>query len=334
MRVMQIPAPGADFQLIEREIPDPHAGEVLIKVEACGVCRGDVLAKGGTFPGLQYPRVPGHEVVGTIDRVGRSVTRWKEGDKVGVGWHGGHCFACNPCRQGDFHACDSAQTTGLTRDGGYAEYMLARAEALLHIPQGITAIAAAPLLCAGNTVFTALQQCRASPGDLVAVHGLGGLGHLAVQFAVRMGFRVAVLSRGREKDVAAYELGADLYIDADGEDPAAELRAYGGAKLILCTAPDSDATARLVAGLSRHGELMLVAFTHDSLVIPASKLLLGERSITGVVGGNHAEQTILFSQRRNVSPIVEAFPLERASEAYERMLSTQVRFRAVLVPGP
>jgi len=330
MNVVQVPFAHGDFELVERKIPEPHAGEVLIKIEACGVCRGDVVAKEGTFPGLSYPRVPGHEVIGTIDKLGGDTSPWKAGQRVGIGWHGGHCFHCEPCRRGEFGACDTALTTGLTTDGGYAEYMIGRAEALVRIPDGVDAAKTAPLMCAGNTAFGALRDSGARPGDFVAIHGFGGLGHLGLQYARMMGCRTAVLTRGTAKAALAYQLGADVVIDASAGDPAAELRKLGGARVVLCTAPDAKAIAGLVGGLTRRGRLIIVAFTGDVLNIPAPVLLIGERSVTGAVGGNNVEEAIRVSQLAHVEPMVETFPLERAAEAYESMVTSRVHFRAVL----
>lgn len=333
MKLMQIPKPHTDFELVERPIPEPSDNEVLIKVEACGICRGDVVAKEGTFPGLVYPRVPGHEVVGTIAKLGRGVARWKEGERVGVGWHGGHCLYCDACRRGEFGACETALTTGLSIDGGYAEYMIGRAEALQSVPKGIDAAKLAPLLCAGNVTFGALRGSSARPGDLVAIQGLGGLGHLALQYAHRMGFRTAALSRGRDKEALARQLGADAFIDTSADNSATELQKLGGARLVICTAPDAKGISSLVGGLGRQGRLVIIAFTGDMLQIPAPALLYGERSVTGAVGGNNIEDAIRFSRYAQVEPMVETFALEKAAEAYDRMLTSRVRFRAVLTMG-
>ena len=317
-----------------RPVPAPRCGEVLIKVEACGVCRGDALIDSGAYPGLSYPRIPGHEVVGTLDTLGADVTGWREGARVGVGWHGGHCFHCAPCRRGEFNACLHAQTTGLSVDGGYAEYMITRAEALVHMPPDIDALRAAPLLCAGNTVYGALINCGAQPGELVAIHGLGGLGHLGLQYARAMGFRTAVISRGTEKEARAYLLGADLYIDGKACDPAEELHRHGGAKAILATAPDAPAIGALIDGLSRHGRLLLIAHTSEVLPIPATSLMRAERSVCGVTGGAHIDEAIRFARHASIEPIVEVFTLEHAAEAHSRMLGAQLQFRAVLKVGP
>lgn len=330
MRVVQVSSAGGDFEIVERPIPEPGIGEVLIKVHACGVCRGDAVVKQGSFPGLNYPRVPGHEVVGTIAKVGQAASPWTVGQRVGIGWHGGHCLHCGPCRHGEFGACDTALTTGLSIDGGYAEYMIGRSEALLLVPVELEPAKAAPLLCAGNATFGALRNCDARAGELVAIHGLGGLGHLALQYAHRMGFRTAVLSHSQDKAHLARQLGADVFIDTANVDAGAELQKLGGAKVILGTAPDAKAIAGLVGGLARHGRLIMIAFTGETLHIPANALLFGERSIAGAVGGANVEAAIAFSQFANIEPMIETFPLERAAEAYDAMLTSRVRFRAVL----
>ncbi len=329
MKAIQVRAPGADFELIEREIPEPKAQEVLIKVEACGICHGDSLAKEGGFPGLSYPRVPGHEVVGTIHKLGSAVAGWKAGQRVGVGWHGGHCFSCSPCREGEFGACDNSLTTGLSTDGGYAEYMIARSEVLHGIPEGLGPIEAAPLLCAGGTTLGALRHSGAKGGDLVAVQGLGGLGHLGVQYAVKLGCKTVALSRGKAKEKLARQLGAHGYIDTDSVDAAKELQAMGGAQVIVCTAPGSKGVGELVGGLARRGHLIMVSFSREPLQIPAVQLLRGARTISGWVGGD-LDDTLRFSMHAGVKPMVETFPLEQAALAYEKMMSAQVLFRSVL----
>jgi len=328
MKAVQVRGPGGDFELIRREIPEPKAHEVLIKVEACGICHGDALAKEGGFPGLSYPRVPGHEVVGTIQKTGSSVTTWKVGQRVGVGWHGGHCGYCRACSTGQFGGCANSLTTGLSMDGGYAEYMVGRAEAMVGIPDDLIPAKAAPLLCAGATTFGALRHSGARGGDLVAIQGLGGLGHLAVQFALKLGCKTVALSRGTEKEALARKLGADAYIDTNAGDAAKQLQAMGGARVILCTAPNGKAMGELVGGLTPNGQMVVVAFSRDPMVIPPH-LLMATRSIGGWVGGN-LEETIRFSIHAGVLPIVETFPLEQAAAAYESMMTATVRFRAVL----
>jgi D-arabinose 1-dehydrogenase-like Zn-dependent alcohol dehydrogenase len=328
MKAMQVRSPGAEFELVEREIPEPKEYEVLIKVEACGICHGDSHAKEGGFPGLSYPRVPGHEVVGTIEKLGSLVTTWKAGQRVGIGWHGGHCCYCQACRKGDFGACANCLTTGLSMDGGYAEYMIGRAEAMVSIPDELSSVEAAPLLCAGATVLGAVRHSGAGGGQLVAVQGLGGLGHLAVQFAVKLGCQAVVLSRGRGKEALAHKLGSHAYIDTTAGDAAKQLQAMGGASAIICTAPSGKAVGELVGGLAPAGKMVVVAFGRDPMVVPPF-LLLGKKSISGWVGGN-LEETIRFSVHSGVRPIIEIFPLEEAAAAYERMMAAKVHFRAVL----
>ncbi|MGO8950402.1 MAG: alcohol dehydrogenase catalytic domain-containing protein [Ktedonobacterales bacterium] len=332
MKAVRVPAPGAEFELVHIEIPQPDTGEVLLKVEACGVCHGDAIVKQGSFPGLRYPRVPGHEVVGVIERLGSPSADWQVGQRVGVGWQGGHCFHCRACRRGEFGACERGLTTGLSSDGGYAEYMLARMEALTAIPDELSAVQAAPLLCAGSTTFGALKNSVARGGDLVALHGLGGLGHLAVQYAVKLGFRTAVLSRGTEKEQLARELGAQVYIDTKTQDAAQALSELGGARVILCMAPSSQDISPLVGGLGRGGELVIITFVNEPLRVSPMLLMRGSRSIRGWVGGN-GEDTLRFSLLSGVTPMVEVFPLEQAAVAFERMMSAQVHFRAVLQMG-
>jgi D-arabinose 1-dehydrogenase-like Zn-dependent alcohol dehydrogenase len=332
MRAVQVKAPGADFELVMREIPEPNEDEVLIKVEACGICRGDAIAKEGQFPGVTYPRIPGHEVVGTIFKLGADSSEWKLGQRVGVGWHGGHCFQCKACRKGDFWSCENSLTTGLSTDGGYAEYMLARSEAVVSIPDELSAVEAAPLLCAGRTTFGALQNCGAKGGELVAIHGLGGLGHLAIQYSVRLGFKTVILSRGRDKEELAYKLGAHFYIDTDSCNPAEELMKLGGARVILCTAPNSEAIAQLIGGLGRNGKIVVVTGASEMMKFPPGMLLGGSRSIGGWVEGS-MEETIAFSVLFDIIPMVEVFPLEQAATAYEKMITSKVHFRSVLTMG-
>ena len=329
MRAIRVNSPGAGFELVDVPIPEPGENEVLIKVEACGICHGDALAREGRYPGIKYPIIPGHEVVGSIDRLGPGITDWQVGQRVGVGWHGGHCLRCKACRKGDFPACENALTTGLSTDGGYAEYMVARSEALHSLPDELSSLEAAPLLCAGRTTFGALRNSPARGGDMVAIHGLGGLGHLAVQYAVKLGFRTAVLSHSPEKEQLAYQLGAHLFIDA--ADAARELKKLGGAKVILCTAPSGQAISALVDGLAVSGKIIIVTAPPDMVQIPAFLLLGGSRSLGGWVGGS-IEETIRFSVLFHVMPMVEVFPLEQAAQAYEKMMTSKVHFRAVLRP--
>ncbi|MFI5298590.1 MAG: alcohol dehydrogenase catalytic domain-containing protein [Polyangiales bacterium] len=332
MKAMQVRAAHGELTLVELPIPEPRENEVLLKVEACGVCHGDAVVKEGQFPHLHYPRVPGHEVVGSIAQLGERVRGWKLGQRVGVGWHGGHCFSCKACRHGKFGACESALVTGISSDGGYAEYMVARAEALVEIPERLRSIAAAPILCAGSTTLAALESCGAAGGDLVAVHGLGGLGHLAVQYAVKLGFRTVAMSRGHNKEEIAHALGVHRFIDTSNTDAAAELRGMGGARIILCTAPHSAGIAALVDGLAFQGQLVVVTFVEEPMRLPLSALMRGGRSIVGWVGGD-MDHALKFSVHAGIAPIVETYPLAQAATAYERMMSSQVKLRAVLTMG-
>ena len=329
MKAIQISAPGSVFELVQVEIPEPKENEVLIKVQACGVCHGESILVDGHYPGLKYPRIPGHEVIGIIVSRGAAVERWEEGQRVGVGWHGGHCFKCAACHRGDFWACENSLTTGISRDGGYAEYMTAREEVLVSIPDEMDSVESAPILCAGRTTFGALKNSGAKGGDLVAIHGLGGLGHLAVQYAVKLGFKTVVISHSREKKFLAYKLGADNYIDTNETDAAKELSTMGGARVILCTAPNGDAISGLIKGLGRNGQIIIVTGTNDTLHIPSSLLLGGGRSVGGWVGGS-VEDAINFSLLTKVAPMVEVFSLEDAAIAYEKMMTSKVHFRAVL----
>ncbi len=329
MKAVQVPAPGKDFELVTREIPEPRGNEVLIQVDSCGICHGDAVAKEGHFPGLTYPRVPGHEVVGIIRKTGSSVSAWKAGQRVGVGWHGGHCFQCRACRRGEFWACENSMTTGLSSDGGYAEYMTAREEVLVAIPEELSSVEAAPLLCAGSTSFGALRNSGAQGGDLVAIHGFGGLGHLAVQFAVRLGFRTVVLTRSREKQELARKLGAHACIDTSSTDAVKELRKMGGARVILCLAPDSKAIGELLGGLGRGGQAIIVSYACQPMQLPPALLMRGGQSIRGWVGGNMAD-TLSFAILFKVVPMVEVFPLEQAAQAFDKMIDAKVHFRSVL----
>lgn len=332
MKAMQVKCPGADFELVTLEIPEPGEKEVQIKVEACGICHGDVIPKQGHFPGIKYPIVPGHEVVGIIQKTGAGIKNWKVGQRVGVGWHAGHCLECADCIKGNFKACKKSQTTGLTIDGGYAEYAIIRNEVLVSIPEDLSSIEAAPLLCAGRTTFGALRDCKAKGGELVAIQGMGGLGHLAVQYAVRLGFKTAVLSRGKDKEEMSYKLGAHIYIDTETSNAAEELAKLGGAKVILCTAPNGQAISGLLPGLGYDGEIIIVAGTGDMIQVPAMQMLMEQRSIKGWTGGD-PQETVDFSSLWDIKPMVEVFPLEKAQEAFDRMMSAKVRFRAVLKMG-
>jgi propanol-preferring alcohol dehydrogenase len=328
MRAIQISKPGGDFELRSIEIPVPLENEVLIKVEACGVCHGEAVIKEGHFPGLSYPRIPGHEVIGRIERTGSAVDKWKSGDRVGVGWHGGHCFKCRECRRGNFWGCENSITTGITRDGGYAEYMTAREEVLVNIPNDLDSVQGAPLICAGTTLG-ALKHSGAQAGDVVFIHGLGGLGHLALQYAVKMGFKTVVLSRGSSKEQLALDLGAHIYIDTIAKDAVNELSKLGGARAIICLAPNSKEISSLTAGLGQNGKMVIVTATNEPLSISPNLFLGRGHSITGFAGGDIAE-TLDFSLLANILPMVEVFPLEEAAKAYEKMMNAKVHFRAVL----
>jgi D-arabinose 1-dehydrogenase-like Zn-dependent alcohol dehydrogenase len=332
MKAIQINAPGAGFELVDREIPEPNAREVLIKVQACGVCHGEAILKGGHFPGLTYPRIPGHEVVGTISKCGPDVIGWQMGQRVGVGWHGGHCFTCLACRRGEFSGCDRNLVTGITIDGGYAEYIVARSEALVEFPSKLDPIEGAPLLCAGRTVFGALKSSGAQGGDLVAIHGIGGLGHLAIQYSHKLGFRTIAISRGTDKKEQSLKLGAQAYLDASSGGAAEELQKMGGARVILCTAPNSRAIAELIDGLGRNGKIIIVSAPQEMMQFHPGLLLKGNRSIAGWVSGD-IEEAIHFSLLSDAMPMVEIFPLEQAAIAFGKMMAAKVRFRAVLKIG-
>ena len=336
MKAVQVPKPGGDFEVVERDIPEPGSGQVRVKVEACGICHSDALVKEGTWPGLQFPRVPGHEVAGIIDAVGHGVAGWTEGQRAGVGWHGGHCGYCDSCRRGDFVTCRIAQqVSGVSYDGGYAEYMVAPAGALVAIPEGLTAVEAAPLMDAGVTTFNALRNSGAGPGDLVAILGVGGLGHLGIQFAAKMGFRTVAIARGHDKEPFVRKLGACHYIDNQAQDPVAELAKLGGARVILATAPDNKAISAVLGGLGINGTLVVVGVSDEPLQVPSIPLILGRRSIKGWPSGIpiDTQEALAFSLLTGVRAMIEVFPLERAAEAYDSMISGRVRFRAVLTTG-
>src|SRR5437764_884463 len=335
MKAAQISKPGGDFELVEREIPEPGLGQVRVKVEACGICHSDVLVKNGLWPGLQYPRVPGHEIAGRVDAVGDRVTNWKKGERVGVGWHGGHDFVCEQCRRGDFGMCINRKVTGMDFDGGYAEYMIAPAEALAVIPDELPAEEAGPFMCAGVTVYNALRNSGARSGDVVAVHGIGGLGHLGVQYARRMGFETVAVGRGRDKEALARKLGAHHYIDSGAGDAAAELQKLGGARVILATAPNAKAISALVDGLSVNGKLVVPAAPNEPLTVSAASLFMGRRSVAGWYSGTakDSQDTLEFSALTGVHPMIDKYPLGRVAEAYEQMMNGKARFRVVLTIG-
>lgn len=332
MKAMQVSEPESDFELVEKDIPTPSADEVLIKVQACGICHSDAFVKDGIMPGIEYPRVPGHEVIGTIESVGGNVSEWNEGQRVGVGWHGGHCHQCEACRKGDFINCENAQVTGLSFDGGYAEYMTAPQNALADVPESLNSAEAAPLLCAGITTFNALRNSDLNPGDLVAVQGIGGLGHLAVQYAHKFGCEIVALSRGTDKRELAYGLGADNFVDTEANDAAEELQKLGGAKVILATAPNSDAITSVIDGLGTDGTLMIVAATGEPVEVSPFQLIMGRKSVRGWPSGTakDSEDTLDFSALTDITPTIETYPLEEANEAYNRMINNEARFRVVL----
>ena len=332
MKAAQVPAPGADFQIVEREIPDSSAGHVRIKVQACGVCHSDVLTKDGSWPGIQYPRVPGHEVVGIIDEVGAAVSEWKEGQRVGVGWHGGHDGTCTACRRGDFGNCRNLKIAGISYDGGYQQYMVAPVEALVAVPEGLNDTEAAPLLCAGITTFNALRRSGAFPGDLVAVQGIGGLGHLGIQFANKFGYKVVAIGRGSENAALAQRLGAAVYIDSRATNASEALQKLGGAQVILATAPSSKAMSELIDGLGPNGKLMVIGADFDPIEVTPIQLISGSRTIQGWASGTpvDAEDTLRFAELTGVRPMIETYPLEKAGEAYARMMSGDAQFRVVL----
>jgi D-arabinose 1-dehydrogenase-like Zn-dependent alcohol dehydrogenase len=335
MRVVQIPRPKGPFELVEREIPEPGATSVRIKISACGICHSDSFTKEGTFPGIQYPRVPGHEIAGVIDAVGTGVAGWSAGERVGVGWHGGHCGYCDSCRRGDFVTCQiAAQVPGITYDGGYADYMIAPAEALALIPEELSPVEAGPLMCAGITTFNALRHSGARPGDVVAVLGIGGLGHLGVQFAAKMGFKTVAIARGADKEPLAKQLGARHYIDSEAQDPAKELMKLGGAKVVLATATSGKAIGAVLGGLGIDGKMVIVGAA-DPLEVPPLQLIGGRRSVMGWPSGRSidSQDTLRFSALTGVRSMNEVFPLERAAEAYDRMMSGKARFRVVLTTG-
>jgi D-arabinose 1-dehydrogenase-like Zn-dependent alcohol dehydrogenase len=340
MKVAQISKAGGEFEIVERKIPEPGPGHVRIRVEACGICHSDMLTKLGAWPGIEYPRVPGHEVAGVIDELGPGVaeglrpamTEWRKGQRVGVGWHGGQCGKCLPCQRGDFRNCRYLKIAGISYDGGYQEYMVAPVEALAAIPDGLDAADAAPLLCAGITTFNALRHSGALPGDLVAVQGIGGLGHLGIQFASKFGYKVAAVGRGPENASLAKKLGAALYIDSKATNASEELQKLGGAEVILTTAPSSKAMSDMIDGLSVNGKLLVVGATMDPIEVTPLQLISGSRCIQGWASGipTDSEDTLRFAELTGVRPMIEKYPLAKAAEAYERMMSGGAQFRVVL----
>jgi len=335
MRAAQITRPKGPFEIVEREIPEPGPGQVRIKIQACGVCHSDSLVKEGLWPGLQYPRVPGHEVVGVVDAVGERAAPWKVGQRVGVGWHGGHCGYCDACRSGNFFGCQVAlQVTGISFDGGYADYLVAPAIAVALVPDDLAPVEAAPLMCAGITTFNALRNSGARPGDLVAVLGLGGLGHLGVQYAVKMGFKTVGIARGADKAPLAKQLGAHHYIDSQAQDPAAELQKMGGAKIILATVTNGEAMSAVQGGLGLNSTLLVLGAAQALQVSPLM-LISGQRSVKGWYSGTakDSQDTLAFSVLTGVRSMNEMYPLDKVNEAYDRMMSGKARFRVVLTMG-
>jgi D-arabinose 1-dehydrogenase-like Zn-dependent alcohol dehydrogenase len=335
MRAVQVKAANGPFELIERDIPSPETGQVLIKVQACGVCHSDSITKLGLFPGMKYPRVPGHEVVGVIEKVGERVPNWKVGQRVGVGWYGGHCGHCPSCRRGDFVTCANAQIPGISYDGGYADYMVAPFEALASVPDELQSAEAAPLLCAGITTYNSLRNSGARAGDTVAVLGIGGLGHLGVQFAAKMGCRTVAVARGADKGPLAQKLGAHVYIDSTKQDVAAELTKMGGARVILSTVTDAKTMSSVIGGLGVGGKLVVLGVAAEPIEVSSLLLVLGRRSVAGWPSGTSidSEDTLKFSTLGNIRPMIETMPLERAAEAYDRMMSGAARFRMVITTG-
>jgi len=331
MKAVQVSKAGGPFEVVERDVPQPGPGQIRVKVAACGICHSDALTRGGHYPGLTLPRIPGHEVAGRIDALGAGVTQWKEGDRVGIGWHGGHCFTCNACRRGLFINCEKGLVTGINFDGGYAEYLVAPQEAAARIPADMKDTDAAPLMCAGITTYNSLRNIGARPGDTVAVQGIGGLGHLGIQFAARMGFRTVAISRGRDKEELARQLGAHEYVDTEKETLGEGLKKLGGADVILATAPNAEAIAAAVDGLKARGKLLIVAAAHDASQITTMYLISG-RTIQGWPSGSaiDSEDTMAFSALTRVRPTTELFKLEQAEEAFNKVMQNKVRFRAVL----
>jgi D-arabinose 1-dehydrogenase-like Zn-dependent alcohol dehydrogenase len=335
MRAVQVASKGGPFELVERDLPEPGLGEVRVKVQACGVCHSDSIAREGLFPNVPFPIVPGHEIAGVIDAVGPGVVGWANGARVGVGWFGGNCGHCEPCRRGWLIDCRNLRIPGINYDGGYAEAMVAPASALASIPDDLSAQDAAPLLCAGVTTYHALRESGARPGDVVAIQGIGGLGHLGVQFAAKMGFRTVAIARGRDKEALATQLGAHIYLDSDAQDVAAELTALGGARTILSTITSGKAMSAMIPGLAVRGTLIVVGVGMDPIQVSGLDLIGGSRSVVGHASGASidSQDTLAFSALSGVRPVIETLPLERAAEAYDRMMNGDARFRMVLLTG-
>jgi D-arabinose 1-dehydrogenase-like Zn-dependent alcohol dehydrogenase len=335
MRSVQVSKPRAPFELVERDIPEAGARQVRIKVQACGICHGDSVTKEGLYPGIEYPRVPGHEIAGVIDEVGRDVIEWKAGQRVAVGWHGGHCGHCESCRRGDFITCSYAQIPGFSYDGGYADYMIAPTEALAIIPDELSATDAAPLMCAGITTYNALRNSGARVGDIVAIFGIGGLGHLGVQFAAKMGFKTIAIARGKDEEELVKKLGARLYIDNRSQNAVEELNKLGGAKVILATVPSGKAMSEILGGLAVNGKLVIIGASDEPIEVPPPLFIQGRRSLVGWPSGTSidSQETLSFSVLSGVRSMNEVFPLEHAAEAYELMMNGKARFRCVLTTG-
>jgi len=335
MRAMQVSKPGGPFELVERPVPQPGVGQVRVRVQACGSCHSDSLTKEGHLPGIKYPRVPGHEVVGTVDALGADVPLFKQGERVGIGWYGGHCGYCNSCRRGKFIVCENAKVTGISFDGGYADYVVAPWQAVARVPGGISAAEGGPLMCAGITTFNALRNSGAVGGDTVAVLGVGGLGHLGVQYAAKMGFRTVAIARGKDKERFVKDLGAHAYIDSQMQNVAESLQKLGGAKIVLATATNAKAMTDTIGGLAVDGKLIVLGAPSEPISTSVFPLILGRRSIAGWPSGSSidSEDTLNFSVLTGVRPMIETFPLEKAEEAYARMMSGNARFRVVITTG-
>ncbi len=336
MRSVQVGRANGPLELVERDIPEPDNGQVRIKVQACGICHSDSFTKEGSFPGIEYPRVPGHEIAGVIDKLGADVTQWKSGQRVAVGWHGGHDGLCESCRRGDFVTCKNAQIPGISYDGGYADYMIAPIQSLASIPEQLSAIEAAPLMCAGITTYNALRNSGARPGDIVGILGMGGLGHLGIQFAAKMGFHAVAIGRSSDKEEELMKkLGARQYIDNRLQNAVEELNKLGGAKVILATVPSGKAMTDVIGGLSVNGKLIIIGASDEPIQVPPSLLILGRKSLIGWPAGTSmdSQDTLLFSVLSGVKSMNEIFPLERAAEAYDHMMSGKAKFRCVLTTG-
>ncbi len=332
MKAVEVRQAKSTLQLVEREVPNPGSGQVLVKVQACGICHSDVFTKEGLWPGLEYPRIPGHEIAGIIEEMGSGVEGWKQGQRIGVGWHGGHCGRCEPCRRGDFVLCQRGLVPGISYDGGYAEYMIAPVEALARIPEDLSDVEAAPLLCAGITTFNALRKSGARAGDVVAILGIGGLGHLGVQYANKMGFETVAIARGKDKEALAKKLGARHYIDSRAQNVAEVLKGLGGAKIILATVTSGKAMSATIGGLAIDGKLIMVGSSEEPVEVPIVQFIMGRHSVQGWPSGtsSDSQDTLAFSVMTGIRPMIEEYPLERGAEAYERMMSGEARFRVVL----